>query len=241
MSFINLLLRRVVGFFGSVRLALGSLLFAGMILAIAALFFFGWLAEEMLEGGTKYFDETVRNYLHEFASPVLTNVMQLASFLGSTLFLTVFGLAIVVALYLRNHRHGATLFAITTIGASFLLVTLKLAFGRTRPEPFFDTILPVSYSFPSGHSLASFCFYGALAVILADRTDKLRLQIIIWIASIVMILLIGTSRIYLGVHYPSDVIAGFIVGLIWVITIAIGDKLIHVKRKTMLDKSNNPD
>jgi len=227
---INRILRRFIKFFGSMRVALGSLLFAGMLLAIAALFFFGWLADEMLEGDTRNFDETVRMFVHEWASPFLTGVMQTASFLGSTLFLILFGVIIVVALYLRKHRHGAILFTITTVGSSLLLVMLKLAFRRARPEPFFDTILPSSYSFPSGHSLASFCFYGALAVILTDRTEKLWQQIIVWILSLAMILLIGISRIYLGVHHPSDVVAGYAVAFIWVVTIAIGDKLIHARK-----------
>lgn len=231
MNKINRLLRRVINFFGSLRLALGSLLFFGMTMAIAALFFFGWLAGEMLEGDTRRFDESARNFVHESANPALTVVMQTASFLGSTLFLTVFGVAVVIALYLRNHRRGAILLTITTIGAGVLLVLLKLAFRRARPEPFFDTVLPASYSFPSGHSLAAFCFYGALAEILSERTSKLWQQILIWISAAVMILLIGISRIYLGVHHPSDVVAGYAVGLIWVMTIAIGDKLIHARDK----------
>lgn len=225
----NSILRRIIKLFGSVRLALGSVLFFGMTLAIAALFFFGWLAEEMLDGDTRRFDESVRQSVHEFASPALTIIMQTASFLGSTLFLIVFGVIIVIALYLRKHRRGAILFTITTVGASILLVTLKLAFRRVRPEPFFDTILPASYSFPSGHSLAAFCFYGALAEILSERTDKLWQQTLVWISAVTMILLIGISRIYLGVHHPSDVVAGYTVGLIWVMTIAIGDKLVHAR------------
>jgi undecaprenyl-diphosphatase len=231
MDKINRILRRVIRFFGSLRLALGSLLFFGMTAAIAALFFFGWLADEMLEGDMRRFDESIRNFVHGFAFPALTSVMQLASFIGSTLFLTVFGVIIVIALLLRKHRRGAILFAITTIGASSLLVTLKLAFRRSRPEPFFDTILPASYSFPSGHSLASFCFYGALAAILTARIENVWLKTIVWLTATILILLIGTSRIYLGVHYPSDVLAGFIVGLIWVTTIAVGDKLIHARDK----------
>ena len=235
MSFINALLRRFIRFFGGVRLALGSVLFVGMLLAVAALFFFGWLADEMLDGDTRRFDESVRSFVHEFASPALTIIMQTASFLGSTLFLVIFGVIIVIALYLRKHRRGAILFTITTIGASVLLMTLKLAFRRARPEPFFDTILPASYSFPSGHSLAAFCFYGALAEILSERTDKLWQQTLIWISAVTMILLIGISRIYLGVHYPSDVVAGYAVGLIWVMTIAIGDKLIHAREQSVKD------
>ncbi|MCY7346680.1 MAG: phosphatase PAP2 family protein [Pyrinomonadaceae bacterium] len=229
MSKINHILRRIINFFGSVRVALGSLLFAGLLSAIAVLFFFGWLADEMLEGDTRRFDEAVRNFVHGFAFPALTSLMQLASFLGSTLFLVIFGVIIVIALYLRNHRRGAILFTTTTIGSSLLVFVLKHVFKRVRPEPFFDTILPSSDSFPSGHSLGAFCFYGALAAILSARTNKLSLKIIIWISAAAMILFVGISRIYLGVHYPSDVVAGYAVGLIWVITIAVGDKLIHAK------------
>ena len=234
MSGINRLLRRIINFFGSVRVALGTLLFAGLLSAIAVLFFFGWLADEMLEGDTRRFDDAVRNFVHGFASPALTTVMQTASFLGSTLFLTGFGVIIVIALYLSRHRRGAILFALTTIGASVLLVALKLAFKRARPEPFFDTILPASYSFPSGHSLGSSCFYAALAVILTTRIKSVRLRIVIWSAAAAMILLVGISRIYLGVHYPSDVVAGYAVGLIWVITIAVGDKLVHTKDENVV-------
>jgi len=228
---INHILRRAINFTGSVRIALGSVLFFGMALALAALFFFAWMADEIAEGDTLRFDEYIRGFVHQFAFPALTILMQIASFLGSTLFLTLFGISVVIALYLKKHRRGAIIFTITTIGASLLLVSLKLTFRRARPEPFFDTILPASYSFPSGHSLASFCFYGALAAIITVRIEKLWLKILFLLAAAILILLIGISRIYLGVHYPSDVLAGFAVGLIWVITIAVGDKLIHAKDK----------
>ena len=234
MTDINQILRRAIDFFGSIRLALGSVLFFGMALALAALFFFAWTADEIMEGDTLQFDDSIRGFVHQFAFPALTILMQIASFLGSTLFLTLLGISIVITLYLNKHRRGAIIFTITTIGASLLLASLKIAFRRARPEPFFDTVLPASYSFPSGHSLASFCFYGALAAIITARIEKLWLKTLVWLAAAIMILLIGISRIYLGVHYPSDVLAGFAVGLIWVITIAVGDKLIHAKDKSVV-------
>ncbi len=215
---------------------IGLVLFFGMALALAALFFFAWMADEIMEGDTLRLDEYIRGFVHQFAFPALTILMQIASFLGSTLFLTLLGISIVITLYLNKHRRGAIIFTITTIGASLLLASLKIAFRRARPEPFFDTILPASYSFPSGHSLASFCFYGALAAIITVRIEKFRLKILVWLAATILILLIGISRIYLGVHYPSDVLAGFAVGLIWVITIAVGDKLIHAKDKNVVAK-----
>jgi undecaprenyl-diphosphatase len=230
---INHTLRRAINFFGGIRLALGSVLFFGMALALAALFSFVWMADEIMEGDTLRFDEYIRGFVHQLAFPALTTLMQTASFLGSTLFLTLFGIGVVITLYLKKHRRGAILFTLTTIGASLLLVSLKFTFRRARPEPFFDTILPASYSFPSGHSLASFCFYGALAAIITVRIKKLWLKTLVWLAAAIMILLIGISRVYLGVHYPSDVLAGFAVGLIWVITIAVGDRLIHAKDKNL--------
>ena len=227
MSFFTTILRRLINFFGSVRLALGLELFVGLSLAVASLFFFGWFADEMAEGDTARFDQTVRAFIHSFAAPFLTSLMRAASFVGSTLFLILLGIVIVATLYVKKHRHGAILFAVTTVSAGVLNSLLKLAFHRARPEPFFNTILPASYSFPSGHSLGSFCFYLALAAILTNRIEKFWLKITIWTVALSLVLLIGISRIYLGVHYPSDVLAGFVVGFIWVVTIAVGDKLIH--------------
>ncbi|MGI8495741.1 MAG: phosphatase PAP2 family protein, partial [Pyrinomonadaceae bacterium] len=71
---------------------------------------------------------------------------------------------------------------------------------------------------------------GALAAIIINRTDNRRLQLITLICAALLILLIGLSRIYLGVHYPSDVLAGFIIGFIWVTTVAIGDKLLQLRK-----------
>ena len=189
MSLLNAFLRRFIKFFGSLRLALGLELFFGLGFAVFALFFFGWLADEMAEGDTARFDAAVRGFVHSFAAPLLTELMRGLSFVGSTLFLVLLGILIVGALYLKKHRHGALLFTITTVGASILLFLLKLAFRRARPEPFFETILPNSYSFPSGHSLASFCFYLALAAILTNRVETLRLKILIWTLAVLLVFL----------------------------------------------------
>jgi undecaprenyl-diphosphatase len=231
MLFFNSLLRRFINLIGSLRLALGLELLIGFIIAVAAIFFFGWFADEMRDGDTARFDDSIRVFVHSFASPFLTEVMRFASFLGSTLFLVLLGIAVFGIFYYVKRRRAAVLFAITTIGATVLLVTLKLAFNRARPEPFFDTVLPDSFSFPSGHSLASFCFYLALAAIVTNRVKNRSLQITIWIFAAALVLLIGISRIYLGVHYPSDVLAGFVIGFIWVMTIAVADKLLRARKK----------
>lgn len=213
----------------------GLKLFAGLIGSIAAIFLFGWLAEEVFEGATIGFDQTARNAVHETASPFLTDAMKVFSFLGSTVFLVALFLAVAAALYYLKHKRALVLFFITMAGEVVLLTALKLSFRRVRPEPFFDFALPSSYSFPSGHSLSSFCFYGVLAWLITARTENPGLKILVWMLAAALVLMIGLSRVYLGVHYPSDVLAGYAAGLVWVVTVALGDFFLkrRVKKSTV--------
>jgi undecaprenyl-diphosphatase len=203
----------------------------GLLAAIATLVFLGWLADEVLEGETRQFDDATRAAVHTFASPPLTLFMRAISFLGSSQFLTVASIAVIVWFAWRKWGREAKLFALTMIGASVLNITLKLVFKRPRPVPFFDLTAPESYSFPSGHSLASCCFFAGLAAILSGRIKHKRPQTIIWTIAIVMFLLIGLSRIYLGVHYTTDVIAGFAAASIWILVVRYVEELLVRRRR----------
>src|SRR6185369_4665102 len=177
--------------------------------AIVTLVFFAWLTGEVLEGETQHFDEVTRNTVHQIASPTVTATMRGISFCGSSFFLTCATILMFMWLMSRGWRRDAWLLAVTMIGAGILNTTLKLTFKRPRPVPFFNLLAPESFSFPSGHSLASFCFFGALATILVTRIHNRKIHLIVWTVSAVMVFLIGLSRIYLGVHYTTDVLAGF--------------------------------
>jgi len=194
-------------------------LLLGLGTAIATLIFFGWLADEVLEGETRHFDEVTRAAIHQLASPTLTLVMRGFSIIGGTIALTIGTIIVVVRFAMKKWGREAKLFAITMIGAGLLNITLKLAFKRSRPEPFFNLSPPETYSFPSGHSLTSAVFFGALAAILTARIKSRRARVAIWIASAFMFLTIGFSRIYLGVHHTTDVIAGFAAALIWILMV----------------------
>jgi undecaprenyl-diphosphatase len=207
-------------------------LLLGLAAAIGALVFFGWLADEVLEGETRHFDEVTRAAVHQFATPVLTTIMRGFSFVGSTLALTVASIVVVARLIMRKLSLEAKLFALTMLGGALLSMTLKLAFKRARPEPFFNLSVPETYSFPSGHSLMSACFFGALAALLTARIQRRRVRIVIWIFATSMFLLIGLSRIYLGVHHTTDVIAGFTAALIWVLMIRLVELQLKRKRIT---------
>jgi undecaprenyl-diphosphatase len=194
-------------------------LLLGLATAILTLIFFGWLADEALEGDAQHFDEVTRAAVHQLATPVLTAMMRGFSFVGSTIALTVGTILVVVLFARRQLDREAKLFAITMVGAALLNVTLKLAFKRPRPVPFFNLTPPESYSFPSGHSLTSAVFFGALAAILTARIKSKRVRVAMWTVAAAMFLLIGLSRIYLGVHHTTDVIAGFAAALIWILVV----------------------
>jgi len=205
-----------------------GLALAGLLAAVLALFLFAKLASEMREGETAAFDNAVRSWVHQFASPGMTLAMKGVSLLGYNILIVELVIAIAIFLFLR-WRRGAIWLAITMAGAVILEITLKYAFHRQRPVPFFGAA-PHSYSFPSGHALASFCFYTVLAGLIADRVDKLSVKIAVGVAAGVLVLAIGISLIYLGVHYPSDVVAGYIAAAMWVSTMLVID---HVGTKAV--------
>ena len=194
-------------------------LLLGLTAAIGTLIFFGWLADEALEGDARDFDEATRAAVHQLASPMLTTIMRGLSFIGSTIALSIGTIIAVVWFAKRKWGREAKLFALTMIGAGLLNITLKLAFKRERPVPFFDLSPPETYSFPSGHSLTSAVFFGALAAMLSARIKSKRMRLILWIVATTMFVSIGFSRIYLGVHHTTDVIAGFAAALIWILVV----------------------
>nr|MBA3659285.1 phosphatase PAP2 family protein [Gemmatimonadales bacterium] len=108
---------------------------------------------------------------------------------------------------------------------------LKLLYARARPAPWFDYPLPASYSFPSGHALFAACFFGGLAVLLSHRLVHRWARIVTWLAALFFIGIIGVSRVYLGVHYPSDIVGGWTIGLLWVAAVRFGDRLSERRRE----------
>ncbi len=212
------------------RRLLSTALLAGLIAAALALAVFSWLGREILTGVTPILDERLRSALHDIASPPLTKLMIAASLYGGPAWLAPIGLAFAVAFLIRGWHRGALLVVITMAGAGLLDTLLKQAFARMRPAAFFDYPLPISHSFPSGHAFFAASFFGGVAVLLSGRVRSRPLHGLIWLIAIGLILLIGISRIYLGVHYPSDVLAGYTAAIIWVAAVAFGDRLASHRR-----------
>lgn len=153
--------------------------------------------------------------LHSLASPLLTLLAEKLTWLGSLSVLALFGVVAVAVLVYAGRRDGAVLLTVTMVGALVLENGLKFSFQRVRPLPFFGSE-PLTYSFPSGHALFSLCFYGGLVIAAARSMRSGAIKIGIWLATVFLVLVIGGTRIYLGVHYPSDVLGGYLVAIAWI-------------------------
>lgn len=195
------------------------------MLAACVLVFFGWLAEEVLEGDTLRFDNHIRSEVHANSTPALTGAMRFFTTVGAPQVEVPLATAILFVFWRIRWPRAAVLLVIAMVGGGVLVGVLKLAFHRARPAPFFGLNPPGSYSFPSGHALFALCFYGMLASLLVSRTSRRSHRVLIWIFATTLILAIGFSRIYLGVHYPTDVIAGYAAGFVWVFAVSFGDRM----------------
>jgi undecaprenyl-diphosphatase len=194
----------------------------GPVIALAvSLLSFVLLSAALTHGKSTPFDETVRAALHSLATPALTLLMRAITALGSQAFLLSVSGCAVILMFLLGFRRDAWLLIVGMAGAELLLAILKVEFHRQRPEPFFGEIASASYSFPSGHAMLSFCCYGLLALFgnlhLSGRARRLA-----QISAVALILLIGISRIYLGVHHATDVIAGYLIGTVWIAALLAG-------------------
>jgi membrane-associated phospholipid phosphatase len=187
----------------------------GVAVAAAAFVCFAWLADEVERGRTALVDSKVRDAIHAHASPRLTLAMRGITELGEPWFLVTLGVVAAGYLAYRGRKLAAWLLVAASVGGAAFDTVLKVAFHRTRPEAFFGFISPGTYSFPSGHALTSSCFYGVLAAILGSELAGWR-RTAIWIVAGTLVLLIGLSRVYLGVHYPTDIIGGCLGAGVWV-------------------------
>ena len=203
------------------------ILVLGFLLALGALLFFAWIAEEMLEGDTARFDSAVTSTIHAHASARLTTIMKGLTFAGSSVVMTPVAILTLAIFYIRREFHAVKTLATTFGGALLFEFFLKHAFHRPRPVPFFDLPTPASFSFPSGHALFSFCFFAGVAAVLSPRVARREVKAALWAGAAALIFGIGLSRIYLGVHYPSDVLAGYAAGVVWVATVKFVDELHH--------------
>jgi membrane-associated phospholipid phosphatase len=188
-----------------------SALTAGLVAAVAA---FAHLAEDYLTGDPIVrWDVSFARWLHEHASDPLVRVFDVITLAGNTVVLVVLVTAIGIVLLRRTRPNEATVIALALVGSALLNGALKLLFHRPRPELAFVHL--DTYSFPSGHAAVSTATFSTIAFLLGRRYRSLRAWLLIPLGTLVAILLVGFSRLYLGAHYLSDVLAGISVGFGW--------------------------
>jgi undecaprenyl-diphosphatase len=191
----------------------------GLMTAAAALF--AWLAEEVTQGRTQQFDDRLRMLIHAHANPWLTAMMRGISLIASPGLLIALG-ALAIVFFVRTDKwRTAILFLIAVAGAQLLGESLKLVFHRTRPATFFGVAEPGGYSFPSGHAVGSCAFFCVMAIFAAARTSSRARRWLYYIGAALAFAAVGFSRIYLGMHNPSDVLGGYAVAALWLSIVAL--------------------
>ncbi|PYE49621.1 undecaprenyl-diphosphatase [Paenibacillus barcinonensis] len=189
-----------------------------LLAAALCLFAFIGIALSISDNQIHRFDDVLISWIQGMESPGMTRFMQFFTWIGSELQVIVITIVVMLVLYLYlGHRRELLFLASVLVGSTVLNALLKLVFQRARPT--INRIIEVSgYSFPSGHSMASFSLYGGLAFLIWKHIPSFIGRVFMIVASAVFILTIGMSRIYLGVHYPSDVVGGYFISGCWLFT-----------------------
>jgi undecaprenyl-diphosphatase len=197
-------------------------LLLAMALSAFALWVFVEVAEEMLEGDSLALDKRLLMVFRNAADPALPlgpawvrEVMRDITALGSTFVLLLVTFASIGFLALTKNRHAALLVLIAVLGGMLLSTLLKAGFDRARPDLVMRTTTVYSASFPSGHAMMSAVVYLTLGALLAATQQGTRLKLYILALGVFLTLIVGVSRVYLGVHWPTDVLAGWALGASW--------------------------
>ena len=195
-----------------------------VILFLVTLFVFVAIADEIVLEHENGFDTSIANAIMSLDSPLATKIFETITFFGSSSFL--FPAYSLVIVYHLLKKHWKLALDVATIGitSTALLYILKNIFQRARPlDPLIRNV--TGFSFPSGHSFSSFTFFGMLAYLIWQTQLKNSWKILTTVVLFLLATSIAFSRVYLRVHYPSDVIAGFCLSMIWLmISIWVLDK-----------------
>nr|WP_240527635.1 phosphatase PAP2 family protein [Bacillus cereus] len=204
------------------------------IVSLISLICFGVMAVLVTKQKTVTFDSKVIAFIQGSESPVLTTIMKAFTTIGSTKTVAVLCLIVMFVLYkVLKRRSDCLLFIAAILGSNVLFISLKFLVQRERPS-LHRLIEETGYSFPSGHSTIAFAFYGTVLFLLWRHVHVQWKRAILTVIAAMMVLSIGISRIYVGVHYPSDVLAGFLIAGFW-ITLVIG---IYQKYEENTSKKN---
>lgn len=195
--------------------ALLTFLSIGFVFGLVGVILFAVLAESVMGGATQALDEVGLRWINSHQTPTLDAVMLEITSLGNFAVVLVLILSVSAFLWLSKHRYSVGLLLLGVGGGYAANNVLKLSFDRDRPAVFEHVTHVMTSSFPSGHAMVSTIAYLSVAYLVGRLEPKPAMRVLTWIIASVIIVLVAISRMYLGVHYPSDVIGGVIAGVAW--------------------------
>jgi undecaprenyl-diphosphatase len=192
---------------------------AALVALGIAIILFAWIAADVVTGGAgTLIDARLSIWLHAHTTARLTRFFALISKLHSSLYVGIVIALICTYLWTKHLRYWVLSLLLSVCGGMLLNVGLKDLFVRPRPS-FADTIPRLhTFSFPSGHTMLATVFYGSLCVFLVSRTQSWIRRALAIVVAFLMIALVGFSRMYLGVHYLTDVMGAIVEGSAWLAT-----------------------
>jgi undecaprenyl-diphosphatase len=209
---------------------LGSLLLIAGLLLI-----FMFIAQDVFEGETAAFDRaailvfrSAGNISDPIGPPWVEEAVRDITALGSIIVVVILSSAVIFYLLLLGRRGAALLLLISLAGGTVLNDLLKYIFDRPRPDLVLHNAQVFTSSFPSGHAAVSAVVYLTLGALLARDAPSIAVKIYVMAVAIFLVFLVGVSRIFLGLHYPTDVLAGWCIGSAWALTCWLAaDRLQH--------------
>jgi undecaprenyl-diphosphatase len=197
----------------------GLLLGIGLLFSILVLLGMAEFHEEIAEPFLTRVDQLGMEAIHAHDSTTLTHLALALSWIGSPrVFVLAVGL-ISIAMWRVKLKEDAVVLFVAIISSGVLDVALKLHFRRVRPDVPWALAQEHSFSFPSGHSVGAVVLYGMVTYLLWKHLHALWQRVVVIATALLLIGGIGASRVYIGVHYPTDVAAGYLVGLFWLLTV----------------------
>jgi len=211
--------------------AMGLHLTIGVALLLVAAWIFGAIAEDVVTGATiTLVDVRLAHWFHDRATPGFTRAMLFITHWNGIAGSCVMGMLLALWFWRRRAYDWLIVCLVAVPGGMLLNAALKHAFRRARPS-FDDPLLSLmTYSFPSGHTAAATVFYGLLACYLVRRTQAWRARALIVAGAVAMVMLVALSRMYLGVHYLSDVLAAAAEGAAWLAICVTAVSTLHRRR-----------
>jgi len=217
----------------------GLSLLLGFLVCAIIVVLFGLLAREVFSTTrTGPLDREITISIRALHAPPLDRVARVLTFFGSHLFLIPATILVALALRSRGHHVSALLFCGSVVGGFALNSLLKITFHRARPDLWQALVAEHTYSFPSGHAAMSTVFFGGLAAVAIHLSKRPAVRVGAVVLAAVAAVIIAGTRVYLGAHWTTDVVAGMLVGLFWVVVAGIATE--HVTRRAALRATPPP-